>query len=82
MKVMLSIILVTSFALLSPDVFAGKQDEGLHVCQFYKDEIEKYEDLRRGGGSASEMDQWKKKKREYEEKFRNGNCSRHRGDLN
>jgi len=54
---------------------AGKQDEGPHVCQFYTDQIEKYEKLRRGGESGSQMDNWKDKKRENERKFRDGSRS-------
>lgn len=81
MKSVLSAIVVIAFALTASQAIAGKRDEGLYMCQLYKDRMEELQDRQRHGGSASEMERWRHEEREYKDKFRNGNCSRHRADL-
>ncbi len=66
-------------ALLSADVFA--QDATLQQCQRYKDQTDRYQQLRRQGGHGEQMDQWKNKMREYQQQYRDGNCHKYRHQL-
>ena len=56
---------------------ADAQELSLAKCQGLKDKIEKYSKLRRGGGSASQMESWKKSRRIYEDKYRDGDCHKY-----
>ncbi len=49
----------------------------LEACKRLQSEIERYDDLRRKGGSASQMESWKKSRAKLEDKFRAGDCRRH-----
>ena len=54
---------------LAPGAFA--QDERLERCQYLHSRIDHYTKLRRGGGSAQTMENWRKV---YEEEFRELRC--------
>ena len=43
-------------------------------CQQLQDRIEKYTSLRRSGGSARQMESWKRSRKYYEDRFRKGDC--------
>lgn len=50
-------------------------------CQTLKDRIERYTSMRRKGGSASQMQQWKEQIRASEQQFRRFECKDHRRKL-
>lgn len=50
-------------------------------CQTLKDRIERYTSMRRKGGSASQMQQWKEQIRASEQQFRRLECKDHRRKL-
>ena len=50
------------------------KDSELARCQKLQKEIEKYTELRRAGGSGSQMDAWKRARREKEKALRNASC--------
>lgn len=50
-------------------------------CQRYIDQAASYEAKRRHGGNAAQMDTWKQKKRDYDQKFFSGNCKKYRREL-
>lgn len=56
---------------------AKAQTESVQQCQALKDRIEHYTRLRRGGGSASQMEGWKMQRRKNESKFRRAQCARY-----
>lgn len=58
----------------------GQQDT-LQQCQRYKDQADRYQELRRQGGRGPEMDEWKKQMRKYEQRFRDGECHKYRNQL-
>ncbi len=53
---------------------AGAQQLPLEKCQQLKDDIERYDEMRRNGGPSAQMDAWKRARREHEREFRTGNC--------
>ena len=53
----------------------------LEKCQAIKDRIERYTGLRRKGGSAGQMQQWKEQMRASEDQFRRTDCKGHRRKL-
>lgn len=69
------------FALLFISVNANAQDGSLQTCQSLKDNIDRYQSLRRKGGSARQMEGWKKYKKDNEKKFNRLNCKKWRGEL-
>ena len=60
---------------------AAAETTALAKCQAVKDRIERYTSLRRKGGSASRMQQWKEQLRASEEQFRRLECKDHRRKL-
>lgn len=72
--------LLASLALAMPA--ASAQQLPLDKCQQLKDDIERYTEMRRRGGSSAQMDAWKRARREREHQFRNGNCRYYRVELN
>lgn len=58
--------------IFSPLMLA--QSASLDDCQKLKERIEKYTELRRGGGSAERMDAWKRSRTRAEEMFRENDC--------
>jgi len=53
---------------------ANSQDISLDRCKYLQERIEYYTQLRKQGGSASQMESWKKSRRKYEDEFREGDC--------
>ncbi len=43
-------------------------------CQQIQKQINYYSDLRKRGGSAEQMEQWKQQREKYKEDFDRGNC--------
>ena len=60
-------------ALLCTPV-AGGEEASPAQCQRLKERIEKYTELRRGGGSGSRMAAWKRSRSEAEAAYRDYNC--------
>ena len=71
-------VLLLALFLATP---VSAQTSTLAKCQTIKDRIERYTGLRRKGGSASQMQQWKEQLRASEEQFRCMDCKDHRRKL-
>jgi hypothetical protein len=58
---------------------AGVQAQSLSLerCKGIREKIERYDVLRRKGGSAAQMDSWRKSRAKLEERFRQGNCRKY-----
>jgi len=56
---------------------AISQTAALEKCQALKDRIEQYTGLRRAGGSARQMETWKKPLRRSEEQFHEHKCRKY-----
>jgi hypothetical protein len=54
--------------------FASGGEASPEQCQRLKERIEKYTELRRGGGSGSQMTAWKRARSEAEAAYRDYNC--------
>lgn len=77
MRYQLAVLFIALFT--APALLA--QQATLKECQRYKDQAERYQELRRQGGSGPQMDEWKNRMRDYELKFRQGDCRRFRREL-
>lgn len=71
-------VLLLTFVFTVP---ATAQTATLAKCQAVKDRTERYTDLRRKGGSATQMQQWKQQLRASEDRFRRLECKKHRRKL-
>ena len=60
--------------LLSTAEFTMAQSVSLSRCISFRERIDEYSDLRRRGGSASEVERWKQARNDLEEKFGKHNC--------
>lgn len=60
---------------------AGAGEASLEECRALKDRIDRYTSLRRMGGSASQMNGWKKQRRRAEKQFRDKDCNDYRREL-
>ncbi len=69
--------LYLSFFLGLHHLDAYPEDRSLDDCRKIQQKIEHYTELRRGGGSIAQMESWKRKRQEYKDRFRQGNCKRH-----
>ncbi len=67
------VLLPIVVALVSLQVAHGG-DASPEQCRRLKERIEKYTELRRGGGSGSQMAAWKRARREAEATYRDYNC--------
>ena len=74
MNATLTYLLVLT-ALLAP--VANAQDIPLERCKHLQQRIDYYTKLRRNGGSASQMESWKKARSRHEQEFRDGDCYRY-----
>lgn len=54
--------------------FAYGREGSPEQCRRLEERIEKYTELRRGGGSGSQMTAWKRSRSEAEETYRDYNC--------
>jgi hypothetical protein len=71
-------VLLLALLITTP---ADAQKSTLAKCHTVKDRIERYTGLRRRGGSAGQMQQWKEQLRASEEQFRRMECKDHRRKL-
>ncbi len=73
--------LIFLLLLLLPATATTEEPGTLKQCQRVKDQIEKYTNLRRAGGSAKMMTYWQKKRNYYKGLYSEYHCSRFRNDL-
>jgi hypothetical protein len=62
-------------------ISAGERESQIKRCQIIKDKIEYYTDMRRGGGSSSQMRSWQAQRNDYKQRYRDENCTRVRSAL-
>ncbi|MFT4612899.1 MAG: hypothetical protein ACI9NT_000032 [Bacteroidia bacterium] len=74
------VLLLVVFALPLSRVSVA-QELSQSDCQQLRDTIERYTKLRRGGGSARQMESWKKSRKRYEDRFSKGNCYKYGAQL-
>ena len=69
---LIAFILMTTFST----AHAGyrKPEASLKQCQYWKDEIKEYSELRRRGGTAKKMDKWYRAREDLEDKFSEYDC--------
>ena len=53
------------------------QEVSIEKCQRLKDHIEYYDGLRRKGGSAQQMESWKRSRADVEDDFREYHCRKY-----
>lgn len=53
---------------------AAAEDPDVKVCQRLKNSMDRYEDKRRQGGSAAQMDRWKRARQEKKDEFDERDC--------
>ena len=70
-------IFILSFSPLSVQA----QELPLNTCQQIKDRIEHYNDLRKHGGSAQQMERWKIYRKKAKNEFRDNKCSKWKKNL-
>ena len=75
LKTTFSYINFILLTFVSTASFAGKQG-GLAQCQYVQNPIAYYTDLKRAGGSASQMNFWHKSRNEYKAQFTNSSLIR------
>ncbi len=63
--------------LVSNQIDAHARERSRDDCSKIQQKIEHYTELRRGGGSVAQMENWKRKRQEYKDRFRRGNCKRY-----
>ncbi|PLW67072.1 hypothetical protein [Pseudohalioglobus lutimaris] len=73
--------LIGSVVLVGVASMGWAAEPALQQCQKLKDKIEHYDQLRRKGGKGSEMDSWKRSRRELEKAFRAQGCHYYRREL-
>jgi hypothetical protein len=74
-----AVMLIALFVGLAPA--AAGTPASLSKCQGIKNKIDHYTDLRRGGGSARRMSNWKQRRDHYQDQFSEHNCKRWRNRL-
>jgi hypothetical protein len=79
-KISIRVVTVLLLALLFTTPVAAKTTTQAK-CQSINDRIERYTGLRRKGGSASQMQQWKEQLRASGEQFHRMNCKYRRRQL-
>jgi hypothetical protein len=72
---MLRILLFIVMTLAMPSV-ASRPAKALERCFYLSEKIEHYTQLRRGGGSPTQMASWRKSRSRYEDEFRTLRCSK------
>jgi len=77
------ILIFTLLALIANTsiVFAQTPDISLKKCKHWNKQIEQLKDRRRAGGTAKQMDNWKKSRRKYQQAFRSNDCADWRDEL-
>lgn len=66
-------------ALFSSVSVCASEQRSLKSCQYIKEQIEYYTNLKRAGGSASQMANWQKQRNKYKLDFSEYNCKIYRG---
>jgi hypothetical protein len=56
--------------------YAQAEERSLQSCKWLKQEIEKYDQLRKRGGSAQEMERWRQTRDDLKRDFKGGDCKR------
>jgi hypothetical protein len=51
--------------------------DSLAACKRMRAQIERYDSLRRHGGSITQMESWRKSRANQEEKYRNARCKKY-----
>jgi len=69
-----------SFCFLASPVLAIEQGS-LETCRRIQAKIDYYTDLKRQGGSTSQVNSWHRKRNEYKKQFSYYNCKVYRGRL-
>ncbi|WP_133300639.1 hypothetical protein [Seongchinamella sediminis] len=73
------LVLSVCFSGVGANAFA--QQASVEQCQKLRDGIARYDELRRNGGSGSQMDSWKRSRRKLDKQFRKLGCKYYRGRL-
>jgi len=74
MKTLRAALLLLAFSQ-APLALAQAMDR--EACEAMKKKIDQLEELRRKGGSASEMDAWKRELRKYETSYLKARCKKY-----
>lgn len=74
-------VLLLTILVATPVAAKPEQAATLAKCQTLKDRTERYTAMRRKGGNASRMQQWKEQLRASEEQFRRLECKSFRRKL-
>ena len=70
-------LLVLVMLLLFHHIEGHAREQSRDDCSKIQQKIDHYTELRRGGGSVAQMESWKRKRQEYKDRFRRGNCKRY-----
>ncbi|MEZ5570663.1 MAG: hypothetical protein R3E64_01460 [Halioglobus sp.] len=73
-QLLLSLLVSTLFVFVQE---ARSEPMTLEACKRVKQQIARYDDLRRHGGSITQMEAWKKSRAKQEDKFRKGKCKKY-----
>jgi len=65
---------ITLFCYIGVAYAESGREPTLAQCQMLKDQIDHYTELRKKGGSAGVMEQWKQQREKLKEKFRDMEC--------
>jgi hypothetical protein len=63
--------------LLASAAHTGAQSLDLNECRYLQSQIDHYTQLRRAGGSVTQMEQWKRQRAQYQEEFRKAFCHKY-----
>jgi hypothetical protein len=72
----LSVALVGALSTTSAGEAEAGRDDALKRCRYLHQQIEKYTDRRRAGGSGAQMERWRKSRQRYESEYRQRRCHR------
>ncbi|EAQ97857.1 hypothetical protein [Congregibacter litoralis] len=69
-----SLLLFLALAFSPAVKVLSQSQSAIEECKALKERIEDYDDLRKEGGSASQMDRWRRARNELEAEFHDKNC--------
>ncbi len=72
---------VVMLIVLSSTMSRADAQASLQQCQYVRDKIKYYTDLKRAGGSASQMAFWHRKRNDYKAQFSDYHCTKYRNKL-
>ncbi|MTI14555.1 hypothetical protein [Sansalvadorimonas verongulae] len=82
MKILTMLVTIAALTFVSSHTYAAtKAEKQIKQCQKWKDKIKKYDELRRKGGKAKDMDKWYRAREDLQAKFSDKNCRRWRHQL-